>query len=187
MNGRLMLQIILCGFLLLTTSSFTDSHAAESGEFKGAMIANGTRTPFSFGNDRQVFTFKLFGHVNLQTSLSKKKDYWAECVGLADSTTGLTGRCVWKDLDGPERQTAAGEHGCRYHCWRQRAPCRNQRRAVVQLVVGHHPDGVRRSFERDRPYKESDWQLPGTLNNEWLGNRNNSFHFSMVPRRHLCG
>jgi hypothetical protein len=102
MNGRLMLQIILCGFLLLTTSSFTDSHAAESGEFKGAMIANGTRTPFSFGNDRQVFTFKLFGHVNLQTSLSKKKDYWAECVGLADSTTGLTGRCVWKDLDGPE-------------------------------------------------------------------------------------
>ncbi len=34
--------------------------------------------------------------------LDKKKDYWSECVGLADSVTGVVGRCVWKDLDGPE-------------------------------------------------------------------------------------
>jgi hypothetical protein len=80
----------------------TKGHAAESGEFKGAMIANGTRTSFPFGDGRQVFTFKLAGHVNLQTALGKKKDYWSECVGLADSVTGIVGRCVWKDLAGPE-------------------------------------------------------------------------------------
>ena len=102
MNARVMLRIFVCGFLLLATSSLTDSHAAESGEFKGTLIANGTRTSFPFGDGRQVFTFKLSGHVNLQTSLSKKKDYWSECIGLVDSTTGLVGRCVWKDLAGPE-------------------------------------------------------------------------------------
>ena len=102
MNARVMLRIFVCGFLLLATSSLTDSHAAQSGEFKGTLIANGTRTSFPFGDGRQVFTFKLSGHVNLQTSLSKKKDYWSECIGLVDSTTGLVGRCVWKDLAGPE-------------------------------------------------------------------------------------
>jgi hypothetical protein len=102
MDARLILRILLCGVLLLATSLMTQSHAAESGEFKGTMIANGTRTPFPFGDVRQVFTFKLGGHVSLQTPLGKKKDYWSECIGLADSTTGFVGRCVWKDLDGPE-------------------------------------------------------------------------------------
>jgi len=103
MNARLILRILVCGVLLLATPPMTKSHAAESGEFKGAWIANGSRAPFTFGNERQVFTFKLSGHVNLQhTSLSKQKDYWAECVGLADSVTGVVGRCVWKDLAGPE-------------------------------------------------------------------------------------
>lgn len=102
MNGRLILRIFVCGVLLLTTSPMTQSHAADSGEFKGAWIANGTRTPFPFGDGRQVFTFKLGGHVNLQTALGKKKDYWSECVGLADSVTGIVGRCVWKDLAGPQ-------------------------------------------------------------------------------------
>jgi len=102
MNGRLMLRIVVCVVLLLTASPLALSHAAESGEFKGNWIANGTRTPFSFGDDRQVFTFKIAGHVSLQTSLARKKDYWSECVGLVDSVTGLTGRCVWKDLAGPE-------------------------------------------------------------------------------------
>lgn len=102
MDTRLILRILLCGVLLLATSPMTQSHAAESGEFKGTMIANGTRAPFPFGDGRQVFTFKLGGHVSLQTPLGKKKDYWSECIGLADSTTGIVGRCVWKDLDGPE-------------------------------------------------------------------------------------
>jgi hypothetical protein len=102
MNGSSLFRMVLCGFLLLAASSPASSHAADSGEFKGSWIANGTRTPFPFANGRQVFTFKLAGHVNLKTSISKQKDYWAECVGLADSMTGLTGRCVWKDLAGPE-------------------------------------------------------------------------------------
>ena len=102
MNGSLVLRILVCGILLLATPPMTLSHASESGEFKGTMIANGTRTNFPFGDGRQVFTFKLAGHVNLQTTLNKKKDYWSECVGLADSVTGIVGRCVWKDLAGPE-------------------------------------------------------------------------------------
>jgi len=102
MNGRFLLRIFGYLFLLLATSSLTNSYAAESGEFNGTMIANGTRTHFPFTIDRQVFTFKLSGHVNLQTSLSKQKDYWSECIGLADSVTGVIGRCIWKDLDGPE-------------------------------------------------------------------------------------
>ena len=102
MNGRFKLRIIVCGFLLLMATLVPDGHATESGEFKGTMIANGTRTPFPFGDGRQVFTFKIAGHVNLQTALSKKKDYWSECIGLADSVSGVDGRCVWKDLDGPE-------------------------------------------------------------------------------------
>lgn len=103
MNGRLVLRILACGFVLLATAFLTDSHGADSGEFKGTWIANGTRTPFSFGDGRQVFTFKLSGHVNLHNApLGKKRDFWAECVGLADSVTGIVGRCVWKDLTGPE-------------------------------------------------------------------------------------
>jgi hypothetical protein len=102
MNTRLILRSFACGVLLLASPFLVSSQAAESGEFKGTMIANGTRTPFPFLDGRQVFTFKIAGHVNLQTTLNKKKDYWSECVGLADTATGITGRCVWKDLDGPE-------------------------------------------------------------------------------------
>lgn len=102
MKGRLMLSVIVYAILLLTSPLTTRSHAAESGALKGSWIANGSRTTFDFGDGRQVFTFKLAGHVNLQTSLSKTKDYWSECIGLADSVTGIVGRCVWKDLAGPE-------------------------------------------------------------------------------------
>jgi hypothetical protein len=102
MYGRLMLPIFACAVLLLATSPMTPGHAAESGEFRGGWIANGTRTPFPFGEGRQIFTFRIAGHVNLQTALGKKKDYWSECIGLADSVTGITGRCVWKDLAGSE-------------------------------------------------------------------------------------
>jgi hypothetical protein len=102
MNGTALIRVALCAFLLLASSYLSDSYAAESGDFKGTMIANGTRTNFSFGDGRQVFTFKLAGHVSLQTAIGKKKDYWSECIGLADSTSGVVGRCVWKDLDGPE-------------------------------------------------------------------------------------
>jgi len=102
MNGRLMLRIFACVVLLPATPFLTYSHAADSGEFKGRWIANGTQTLFPFEKGRQVYTFKISGHVKLQSSIDKKKDYWSECVGLADSSTGIIGRCVWKELAGPE-------------------------------------------------------------------------------------
>ena len=96
------LRSVACGVLLLAVVSVTVGHAADSGEFKGSWIANGTRTPFPFGDGREVYTFRLAGHVSLETTLAKEKDYWSECVGLADSATGVIGRCVWRDLAGPE-------------------------------------------------------------------------------------
>jgi hypothetical protein len=88
--------------LLFAISPVTPSQAAESAEFKGSWIANGTRTSFPFVKGRQVFTFQIGGHVSLLTAVHGKKDYWSDCVGLADAATGIVGRCVWKDLAGPE-------------------------------------------------------------------------------------
>ncbi|MDX2481975.1 MAG: hypothetical protein QNK24_16760 [Desulfuromusa sp.] len=93
---------LLCGILLLTAGTLTESQAAEIGEFKGTWVANGTRKPFAFSEDRKIYTFEISGYVNLQTDLGKKSDYWSTCVGFADTVTGMTARCVWKDLDGPE-------------------------------------------------------------------------------------
>jgi hypothetical protein len=90
----------MCAALLVTILFSNTSHAAESGELKGSWIANGTQTPFPFDKGRRVYSFKIGGHVSLQAG--KAKDYWAECIGLADSSTGMVGRCVWKDLAGPE-------------------------------------------------------------------------------------
>ena len=92
---------ILFGSLLLTTGALTESQAAEEGDFKGNWVANGTREAFPFG-DRKIYSFEISGHVNLQTKLGKKKNYWSTCVGLSDSVTGSVARCVWRDLEGPE-------------------------------------------------------------------------------------
>ena len=96
------LLMITLGVILLAPGFPSVGLAAESGEFSGRWISNGTRTMFPFGADRNIYTFQLSGHVNLETSLGKKKDYWSECVGLADTATGTVARCIWKDLDGPE-------------------------------------------------------------------------------------
>jgi hypothetical protein len=93
---------ILLLVLLVTAGALTGAQAGEVGDFNGTWIANGTRTPFAFGEDRSVYTFEISGHVNLQTGLGKVKNYWSSCVGLSDSVTGSVVRCVWKDLDGPE-------------------------------------------------------------------------------------
>lgn len=92
---------ILFGVLLLMAGVATKSQAVEVGEFEGSWVANGTRKLFPFG-DRKVYTFEISGHVSLQTELGRKKNYWSTCVGFADTVTGMTARCVWKDLDGPE-------------------------------------------------------------------------------------
>ena len=97
--GLLILKLIV---LLLTIGFYTESQAAESGEFSGSWVANGSRENFPFSADREVYTFKLAGHVSLETKLGKKKHYWSECVGLSDTASGAVARCVWKDLDGPE-------------------------------------------------------------------------------------
>lgn len=103
MNSRLVVLLFACVVLLMSTPLTIQSHAADSGEFKGDWIANGTRALFPLGSERQVYTFKIAGHVNLHnTTLGKKKDFWAECVGLSDSVTGVVGRCVWEDLAGHE-------------------------------------------------------------------------------------
>jgi hypothetical protein len=94
---RINLIVILLAFGLPSVSS-----AADSGEFSGSWVANGSRENFPFSDDREVYTFELAGHVSLKTKLGKKKHYWSECVGLSDTASGAVARCVWKDLDGPE-------------------------------------------------------------------------------------
>jgi hypothetical protein len=93
---------IILVVLLLIFGFQTESRAEDSGEFSGSWVANGSRENFPFSADREVYTFKLVGHVSLETKLGKKKHYWSECVGLSDSASGAVARCVWKDLDGPE-------------------------------------------------------------------------------------
>ena len=103
MNSRLVVLIFACVVLLMTIPLTIQSHAADSGEFKGGWIANGTRELFPLGSERQVYTFKIAGHVDLHnTTIGKKKDFWAECVGLSDTVTGVVGRCVWEDFAGHE-------------------------------------------------------------------------------------
>ena len=98
-RGLLILKLIV---LLLTIGFYTEGLAAESGEFSGSWVANGSRENFPFSDDREVYTFELDGHVSLESKLGKKKHYWSECVGLSDTASGAVARCVWKDLDGPE-------------------------------------------------------------------------------------
>jgi len=92
--------IVVLSFLFLLGLFPREGGTAESGTFRGTWIANGTREVFPFSDDRKISTFKLSGHVNLQTSFGKTKDYWSDCVGLTDTVTGVVARCVWKDLDG---------------------------------------------------------------------------------------
>ncbi len=89
-------------FTLLMIISPAISSAATSGEFSGTWVADGSREKFPFGRDREIYTFKLSGHVSLKTNIGQTKHYWSECVGLSDSVSGAITRCVWKDVDGPE-------------------------------------------------------------------------------------
>jgi hypothetical protein len=74
--------------------------AEQTGSFSGSWIASGQRHAFDFVEGRQVGTFKLTGHVNLAGEIGATTDFWAECVGLADSVAGSAVRCVWRSLDG---------------------------------------------------------------------------------------
>jgi len=88
--------------VLLAISLPTVSKAAESGEFNGTWVANGSRVEFPFSADREIYTFELSGNVSLKTTIGNKKHYWSECVGFSDTAIGVIARCVWNDLDGSE-------------------------------------------------------------------------------------
>ena len=94
------LWVFVLSLLILFGLYQREAGASETGTFNGTWVANGIREVFPFSDDRVISTFKLSGHVNLQTSLGTTKDYWSECVGFTDTMTGVVGRCVWKDLSG---------------------------------------------------------------------------------------
>lgn len=74
--------------------------ARDSGTFTGTWVANGTRDNLQLDNGRTASTFRLSGHVNLQSLIGGESDFWSECIGLTDSETGSTVRCLWKGTEG---------------------------------------------------------------------------------------
>ena len=77
-----------------------DSRADDkSGTFSGTWVANGSKDTLSFGVNREAALFRLSGHVNLKNGVGNERDYWSECIGLADSETGSTIRCVWTGIN----------------------------------------------------------------------------------------
>ena len=74
--------------------------AERAGTFAGTWIASGQRQTFDFVEGRAVGTFRVTGHVNLKGNLGEIEDCWAECVGLSDSETGGSARCVWRSMAG---------------------------------------------------------------------------------------
>ena len=95
----LLLFLATMFIIIVATLIFGQKASAEqTGTFKGSWIASGQRQPLDFAADRQVGTFKLTGHVNLQDEVGEEEDYWAECMGLSDSVEGSAARCVWQSM-----------------------------------------------------------------------------------------
>jgi hypothetical protein len=104
-NGkrRLCILLVLLLWCLAASDSMVSSvQAAEEGTFAGTWDANGSQEVLALGSTRETALFKLSGHVRLTNKIGKKSDFWAECIGLADSETGSDMRCVWRSLDGDE-------------------------------------------------------------------------------------
>lgn len=100
MNDRFMgwVSAMTIGLALLL---FTGSAmAGREGSFDGTWNASGTYQPLDFAQGREVFTFRLSGHVNLKTEIGEVADLWSECAGLWDARTGSATRCVWRDPGG---------------------------------------------------------------------------------------
>ena len=99
-NRILLLSLAVMVTIPVTTILFGQKASAEqAGTFKGSWIASGQRQTLDFLADREVGTFELTGHVNLQDEVGEEKDEWAECVGLSDSVAGSTARCVWRSME----------------------------------------------------------------------------------------
>lgn len=91
-----------CMMLILFTVIFNPipASAEQTGNFTGVWIANGTREVLPFGPNRNFYTFRLSGHVNLKEPIGGELDFWSEIIGISDSKTGTEARCVWRDLGG---------------------------------------------------------------------------------------
>jgi len=105
-NGtrKLYILIILFFWCLAASGSMVSSVlAADDGTFSGTWVANGSKEVLALGSDRDTALFKLSGHVNLlNNKIGTERNFWSECIGLADSVTGSDIRCVWRSLDGQE-------------------------------------------------------------------------------------
>lgn len=86
--------------MAVVAQPFEAVHAEEFVTFEGTLTANGHRKDLAFIEGRAVFTFALEGHVNLSTKIGETGDFWADWIGLWDTKTGGTVRCVWDDLHG---------------------------------------------------------------------------------------
>lgn len=76
--------------------------AGETGTFEGTLTASGARQTLDFMEDRTVFTFTLEGHINLVNAVGETGDFWAKWIGLWDTQTGGSARCVWDDMNGQQ-------------------------------------------------------------------------------------
>lgn len=103
-RNYLALLFVLCAnaCLIVPMNFIEPGYAAEPQTFIGTWVANGSKEALAFGENRNVALFRLAGHVNLKNDVGKEHDYWAECIGLADSEVGSNARCVWHGLKGQE-------------------------------------------------------------------------------------
>jgi hypothetical protein len=77
-----------------------EASAEQTGSFTGSWVASGKRQRFDFVEGREVGTFELSGNVSLKDDFAGIEDFWAECIGMSDSESGGSVRCVWRSLKG---------------------------------------------------------------------------------------
>ena len=112
MRGRLVFglqcsALLIAGVFAIPTE---DARAEHEGIFKGSWIASGTRQLLDFAEDREVFTFHVEGHLNLEDDVGKISDFWSECIGLWDALKGGNTRCVWRSLGGDKIYSELSGH-----------------------------------------------------------------------------
>ncbi len=98
-RSRIAIGLVLGGVVMILIPG-SSALAETDGTFKGAWTANGQIEPMEFSPGREVFLFRLSGHVNLTSDLGNDSDYWAEIVGIWDEKTGATARCSWREIHG---------------------------------------------------------------------------------------
>lgn len=100
----LSLVLLVCANMLCVMPNCLVSQAADAEQraFTGSWVATGSEETLTLGTGREAALFKLSGHVNLHEEIGGEIDYWAECIGLADTESGSSARCVWKSLNGIE-------------------------------------------------------------------------------------